>query len=632
MIYCQNCGAVIPEDTKFCGKCGTAAPAKGVLCNSCGESVAEGAGFCGKCGAAAQAYQMPVNMITKPPAPKKPLTSRPAFWIISSVAFLFILVVIIAAIFDDDDETSAGTDIGGGDPNTQTGFNGGTGGSTDDYSFTESGFVIIPLDGGEFVGFLENGTADGFGILRINGSYTYVGMFRDDEHNGFGIRITPDDGRGSSALVAGNYVNGMITGQMISLGHNYHGQYGICTVALIEDSQLVDHIGDFTGEYEFAVFETDNPGIVYTGMVLVGTLIPDGFGYLWDTVNHDFHVGLFEYGVPSGYGIQARASQGEWFDGIWEGGVLTEVFDYVGYYGATAISTWPVNMLVMNDAYDDGLHGESSTYDGSYGEGVQIDYYDAQNYGLSVVRIPPPYDIPCNLCKGTLQYRCTTCHGSGSVSLGSSNEELHASFGNFTNNFFNNFPCNLCAGTGDVICGFGSCEGTEPNPELYEYVRGLKALADQTGMRIFQLEDNQVSTFLALDFCTFGCDGTGLTQALLMFDGVPACGFCLAEGHKLYYIDSFSDEELRRPVDQRYREGARFHGGHTSEFERNYDTGRGGCISSGCSNPRPASGNPQCTSCQAGRSTVDLGGSSSGNCIQCGAKTYSSASTCGACR
>jgi ribosomal protein L40E len=50
MIKCQNCGAEIPDNAKFCGKCGTASIPNKNICKTCGAELPVNAKFCGKCG------------------------------------------------------------------------------------------------------------------------------------------------------------------------------------------------------------------------------------------------------------------------------------------------------------------------------------------------------------------------------------------------------------------------------------------------------------------------------------------------------------------------------------------------------------------------------------------------------
>jgi len=52
MIKCQNCGAEMPDNAKFCGKCGTAYIPNKNICKTCGAELLANAKFCGKCGTA----------------------------------------------------------------------------------------------------------------------------------------------------------------------------------------------------------------------------------------------------------------------------------------------------------------------------------------------------------------------------------------------------------------------------------------------------------------------------------------------------------------------------------------------------------------------------------------------------
>lgn len=51
MITCKNCGAVLSDDSRFCGKCGIAIQtAKNSICPNCRSEVAPDLIFCDKCG------------------------------------------------------------------------------------------------------------------------------------------------------------------------------------------------------------------------------------------------------------------------------------------------------------------------------------------------------------------------------------------------------------------------------------------------------------------------------------------------------------------------------------------------------------------------------------------------------
>lgn len=51
-MFCNNCGNELPENAKFCNKCGTAVKiAENKTCLNCGNELPKGAAFCNICGA-----------------------------------------------------------------------------------------------------------------------------------------------------------------------------------------------------------------------------------------------------------------------------------------------------------------------------------------------------------------------------------------------------------------------------------------------------------------------------------------------------------------------------------------------------------------------------------------------------
>ena len=257
-----------------------------------------------------------------------------------------------------------------------------------------------------------------------------------------------------------------------------------------------------------------------------------------------------------------------------------------------------------------------------------------EHYDLVVVRFPPSEKVACSSCNGTLKHTCVLCEGTGlaNANLADFDTSLFEFFGLYgLSDFYNNQPCFYCA-DGQMDCMYGVCNGLMGNPEYRNYIVGLKELYDQTGMRIFKLEDNQVSPYVSIYFCTFfGCEGTGVIQHFLDVGSLITCDACLAQGHRLEYIDSFTVEELYDDICL----SLQFHDYHLNRPppmpapESNISGGM--CLSAGCNDSR-SSTSVYCTSCQAGRGAIDLGSSSTGNCIKCGGRTYTDSVHCGACR
>ena len=259
--------------------------------------------------------------------------------------------------------------------------------------------------------------------------------------------------------------------------------------------------------------------------------------------------------------------------------------------------------------------------------------YDVQQHDLIMVGFPPHNKVSCTTCNGTQRQTCAYCDGTGfaNSNFAEFDVDLFSPFGlGGLADFFNNQPCFYCV-DGKMDCMYGVCSGFMGNPEYRNYVLYLKDLYDQTGMRIFQLGDNQVGSYISIYFCTFDCEGTGVVQYLLDFGSFILCDACFAQGHRLEFIDFFTVEELYGNICLAYQ----FKDYHINRpppipAPDRYVSG-GMCLSAGCSASR-SSTSVYCTSCTAGRGTIDLDAPSTGNCIRCGGRTYTASAHCGACR
>jgi len=66
-IKCQNCGAEIPGNAKFCGKCGTAFVPNRNICKNCGAEMPDNLKFCQECGKPLQQKNVCQNCNTEMP-------------------------------------------------------------------------------------------------------------------------------------------------------------------------------------------------------------------------------------------------------------------------------------------------------------------------------------------------------------------------------------------------------------------------------------------------------------------------------------------------------------------------------------------------------------------------------------
>ena len=228
----------------------------------------------------------------------------------------------------------------------------------------------------------------------------------------------------------------------------------------------------------------------------------------------------------------------------------------------------------------------------------------AQNIQLQVVRFPPAAEIVCTDCKGTAKVTCTVCKGKGE-------------YDSYFKAMDKNAPpikCMTCKGSGMTMC-YKCVEGVVSNPDLKQYRRSLIDLATQTGMRIFEVEPNQVYRYVGIEWCPF-CGGAG-------WDYIPGgymlCSKCDTLGMIFSDYDSFSDAELRRSIGiyvakqmpQGGGSGSTYGGSSNSYniYRRStYDSGStysGGstrlpCSYPGCNNPA----SPARTTCTSHNSSV----------------------------
>ncbi len=81
-MSCQNCGAKLPSDAKFCPKCGQQIEPRPHFCTKCGNELQSGDKFCDECG-------KPVpGKIEKQPSPYPPPKPRYSFKDLTERCFL----------------------------------------------------------------------------------------------------------------------------------------------------------------------------------------------------------------------------------------------------------------------------------------------------------------------------------------------------------------------------------------------------------------------------------------------------------------------------------------------------------------------------------------------------------------
>jgi hypothetical protein len=349
-------------------------------------------------------------------------------------------------------------------------------------------------------------------------------------------------------------------------------------------------------------------------MVMAGTQIPHGYGMFIDMLYQDWHIGHFEYGVPSGFGIQVVFETEQWLSGMWIDGFLDEVTDYGGkadpghLYGLTA---WPG--ILPKPAVVQTAPSNNQTQ-------------PAGQSGLLVVSHPPAQFHDCEGCGGTGRTACTSC------GTPSANASLNPD-GTFSMGLFlMNSTCFTCFGNGSIACRrvCGDGKSWQINAAYVAYVENLMLLSAATGINVFEIAPGYEKKYISVQLCVH-CNGNVASgQRLCMscvygyhvnFPGDPSdrfvapasnftmVGYNANEGMIAFYRDRIAVNAANRD---------------NSPWHTSADNGR--CLSCG------ASGYPTCTSCRTGRNAIDLGAQTMGNCVRCGGRAYTASPYCGACR
>jgi len=106
MKKCKNCGAEMPDELNFCGKCGATLSTQSLTktstatkkCRSCGFEMREDEIFCGNCGVTYAQSGQPQQ-----PAPAK--SNKKLISIIGGIAGLVVLIIIIAVASNSGEDS-----------------------------------------------------------------------------------------------------------------------------------------------------------------------------------------------------------------------------------------------------------------------------------------------------------------------------------------------------------------------------------------------------------------------------------------------------------------------------------------------------------------------------------------------
>jgi len=104
---CWKCGATLPPDAKFCGRCGmpqAAHPAASGVCPKCGAGLKPDAKFCGSCGAPVAGVP-PATVATAAPLKSSPKMKGCLIGGLIGFALLVVLLVVLAIIGSQSEDS-----------------------------------------------------------------------------------------------------------------------------------------------------------------------------------------------------------------------------------------------------------------------------------------------------------------------------------------------------------------------------------------------------------------------------------------------------------------------------------------------------------------------------------------------
>ena len=170
-------------------------------------------------------------------------------------------------------------------------------------------------DIGAYEGNVQGGKRHGFGMMAYENGGKFYGMFADDLRSGFGIIVAPEGD--NYHLYAGNFTRNSEAGYAVMSWVGGSRNKGTLT-----SKKWNPGVEMLKFEYEFVRDYVSSEGSTYTGEVMPGTLLRDGYGVLvWS--GGEIYVGEFVSNQLSGYGIYLNKDKSISY-GIWEKGELVE--------------------------------------------------------------------------------------------------------------------------------------------------------------------------------------------------------------------------------------------------------------------------------------------------------------------
>jgi len=363
MKNCQQCRTELPDDYKFCNKCGTAlefSPPEPLkkTCQSCGFESSDGTNFCTECGSQFDTPEtVPVQQPQQPPVPPKKSKSPSIFAIAGALSIALIVgaIAIIGNIIGDDGNY--------GEEEARK--------SRNTVSANQNDNPKKPFENVTDKPYMYVGTEK----LYDSGEGFYTGEWLNGMPNGYGIFVYAPETPNAGSSYEGDWVDGKHEGYgkfaMMIHGSVYDGMYDIYEGEFKDNKRGI--LGKFTwanGDYfegEFKDYTYDDTTTVWYDDIWTG--VGRKTRYNWGV-----YTGEFKNGVPMGQG-KVEYESGNIYEAnfesvngtilpVGEGRILYadgDIFEgNIGYY-ESADSIGP-------QGYGKQTYANGNVYEGNFGE------------------------------------------------------------------------------------------------------------------------------------------------------------------------------------------------------------------------------------------------------------------------